>query len=131
MIRARQVCFCSARLSLSEALTPSRHDPPPPHCTPPLSIPQTANGRSAPTSTFGREQKKSQFKRVKPVAEDQKGLYLVLQDATYTFMVKTNAGFCLDLLQTVLSLVACILYVVETYMEMEGPYPESIVTVSL
>ena len=128
---ASLLLLCSPLFELS-TLTPSRRDPPPPHCTPtPLSIPQTGGARSTPTSTFGREQKKSQFKRAKPVAEDQKGLYLVLQDATYTFMVKTNAGFCLDLLQTVLSLVACILYVVETYMEMEGPYPDSIVTVSL
>ena len=104
--------------------------PPSPKLRPPTT--QGSGGRGAPPqSTFGRELKKSQFKRVKPVAEDQKGIYLVLQDATYTFMVKTSAGFYLDFIQTLLSLVACILYVAETYMEMDGPYPESIITVSL
>ena len=45
--------------------------------------------------------------------------------------MKTQAGFILDLTNTFLSLVACVLYVYETYLELEGEMPTGIIIVEV
>lgn len=78
-------------------------------------------------STFFREDHEIVDNRRKK--EKKPSIFVKFQENLYIFMIKTPAGFLLDMLQTFLSIFACGLYIAETYIEMYSPLPTGIIVV--